>query len=54
MAVTDALKDAGIDCENWQEPARRVAESRQIKGQGTNAGWEWFLATPEQATFDAV
>lgn len=51
-AIEAALKDAGIDCDNWQRPARRVAESRQIKGQGKNAGWEWFLPTPEQAEFD--
>ncbi len=46
--IEAALKEAGIDCDNWQRPARRVAESRQIKGQGKNAGWEWFLPAPEQ------
>ncbi|HUO24214.1 MAG TPA: hypothetical protein VMU61_01025, partial [Candidatus Aquilonibacter sp.] len=51
--VEDALKDAGIDCPAWQRVAKRIpADTRQIKGKGKNAGWEWFLLAAEQAAFD--
>ncbi len=46
-AIEDALKEAGIDCENWQKPAKQVAKSRKQKGSKTSS-WEWYLPTPEQ------
>jgi len=46
--VEEALNGAGIKCENWQRSAKKVAQSRQIKGKGKNAGWEWYLPAPEQ------
>jgi hypothetical protein len=46
--VEQAIKDSGIVISNWQDPARKVAKARQIKGQGKNAGWEWYLPAPEQ------
>jgi hypothetical protein len=52
-AIEAALKEAGIDCENWQKPARRVAKTRQITGKGKNAGWEWYLPTFEQGRLTA-
>jgi hypothetical protein len=53
--IEEALREAGIDPKfNWQRAAKDVAQSRQIKGQGKNAGWEWFLTTPEQADFDTT
>jgi hypothetical protein len=53
-AIEEALNGAGIKCANWQRAAKRVAKNKQIKGQGKNAGWEWFISTPEQAEFDGV
>jgi hypothetical protein len=50
--IEGLLNDAGIRCENWQRAARKVAKSRQIKGQGKGAGWEWYLPTLEQTEFD--
>jgi hypothetical protein len=52
--IEKAIKEAGIDCANWQRAAKRVAQSRQIKGKGKNAGWEWYLPTPEQAEFGGL
>ena len=46
--VEQAIKDAGIDCNNWQRAARGTpAQSRQIEGK-KHGGWEWVLTTPEQ------
>jgi putative DNA primase/helicase len=50
-SIVDALTDAGIELNNWQKAARKVAKSRQIKGK-QHAGFEWYLATPEQEPFD--
>jgi len=46
--VEEAVNGAGIKCENWQRAAKKVAQSRQIRGKGKNAGWEWYLPAPEQ------
>lgn len=55
QAVEAALKEAGIECANWQRAAKRVAKSRKIKG-AKNAGWEWYLPAAEQDSieFDTV
>jgi hypothetical protein len=50
--LEQAIKDAGIDCFNWQRAAKGTpARTRQIQGK-KHGGWEWFLTTPEQAEFD--
>lgn len=50
--IEDAMKDAGIECKDFAYAARRFCKSRQIKGKGKSAGWEWFLPTSEQIEFD--
>jgi hypothetical protein len=49
--IEPALKDAGIECANWQRAARAVAKAQPITGKGKGAGYEWVLLGPEQATF---
>ncbi len=51
--IDQALKDNGIKPEALQFnriKKRCKAETRPLPGKG--AGWEWFLATPEQQRFD--
>jgi hypothetical protein len=51
--LDQALKENGIEPEKlvWNRIKKRCkAEARPLPGKG--AGWEWFLPTPEQASFD--
>jgi hypothetical protein len=51
--LDQALKENGIDPEKvtWSKIKKRCkAESKPLPGKG--AGWEWYLPTPEQASFD--
>ncbi|HEY6766532.1 MAG TPA: AAA family ATPase [Candidatus Sulfotelmatobacter sp.] len=51
--LDQALKENGIDPEKikWSTIKKRCkAEAKPLPGKG--AGWEWFLPTPKQATFD--
>jgi hypothetical protein len=53
-SVEQAIKEEGIVCADWQKPARRVAKSRKITGQGKASAWEWYLPTKEQMVFDGA
>jgi hypothetical protein len=52
--IEPELKDAGIECANWQRAARGIAKAQPIKGKGKNAGYEWVLLGPEQAEFGGL
>jgi hypothetical protein len=53
QTIEQALKDAGIECiGNLSRACRKAGgKPRKIKGK-KDAGGEWYLPTPDQATFD--
>ena len=52
--IEPALRDAGIECANWQRAARGIAKAQPIRGKGKNAGYEWVLLGPEQIEFGGL